>query len=166
MTDNGEKGVATMTEVKPARRWDPFSMLSELEAEMDRMFGRRLPAMFPLRRYTTSLGEGWAPSADMYEKDGDIVVKAELPGVEKDGIDVSIERGDLVIKGERKAEAEVKEDKYYRMERFAGSFYRRFPLPEGIDTNKITADYKDGVLEIRVPKPASSESETKKVTIT
>jgi HSP20 family protein len=140
-------------------------MLTELEAEVDRMFGRRLPSMFPLRRYTSSLGEGWAPSSDVYEKDGELVVKAELPGVQKQDIDVSVENGDLVIKGERKGEEEVKEDNYYRMERFSGTFYRRFPLPEGVDAERITADYTDGVLEIHVPKPTSAESEPKKVSI-
>ncbi len=161
---NGNKSVATTTETRP-RRWDPFSMLTELESEMDRMFGRRLPSMFPLRRYTSSLGEGWAPSSDVYEKEGNLVVKAELPGVKKEDIDVSVENGDLVIKGERKTEEEVKEDKYYRMERFSGSFYRRFPLPEGVSSEQITADYNDGVLEIHVPKPTASESEAKKVSI-
>ena len=72
-------------------------MLTELEAEVDRMFGRRLPSMFPLRRYTSSLGEGWAPSSDVYEKEGELVVKAELPGVQKEDIDVSVENGDLVV---------------------------------------------------------------------
>lgn len=148
-----------------SRRWDPLSMLTELESEMDRMFGRRLPSMFPLRRYTSSLGEGWAPSSDVYEKDGELIVQAELPGVEKDDIDVSVENGDLVIKGERRTEDEIKEERYYRMERFSGSFYRRFPLPEGVDSDRITADYTDGVLEIHVPKPAPVTSDTKKVSI-
>jgi HSP20 family protein len=167
MSDTPAKSVATTTESRP-RRWDPLSMLTELESEMDRLFGRRLPFMQPLRRYTGSLGGGWAPSTDVFEKNGEIVVKAELPGVAKEDIDISVDRGGLVIKGERKAEDEVKDEDYYRMERFSGSFYRRFPLPEGVDEDSITADYHDGVLEVHVPKPTGHDDtpEAKKITIT
>jgi HSP20 family protein len=96
----------------------------------------------------------WAPTVDVYEQDGDLVVKAELPGVEKGDIDVSLDRGDLVIRGERKAEKEVKEDNYYRMERSYGAFYRRIPLGFEIQPEQVSARFADGVLEIRVPKPA------------
>lgn len=164
MGDKTNSSVATTREQRP-RRWDPFSMLTELETEMDRVFGRRLPFMQPLRRYTGAPGGEWAPSTDVYEKDGNVVIKAELPGVKKEDIDVSVEQGDLVLKGERKSEEEVKEDDYYRMERFAGTFYRRFPLPDGIDEDQISADYNDGVLEVRVPKPASGKSESRKISV-
>jgi HSP20 family protein len=168
MTDTGDTSSIAKTQETRPRRWDPFTMLSELEAEVDRMFGQRLPAFLPLRRHTGALGEGWAPSADVFEKNGEIVVKAELPGVEKDAIEVTVEKGSLVIKGERRAEEEVKEESFYRMERFTGSFFRRFPLPEGIDEDSITAEYHDGVLEVHVPKPTGHDEtpEAKKVTIT
>lgn len=164
MSDRNNKAnrsVATTSESRP-RRWDPFSMLSELESEMDRMFGRRLPLAQAVR---TPMSHGWTPSTDVYEKDGELVVKAELPGVDKDQIDVTVENGDLIIQGERKGEDEVKDEDYYRMERFSGSFYRRLPLPDGVDADQITADYTDGVLEVHVPKPTEAKPESKKISI-
>lgn len=163
---NGTSSVAPTKDSRP-RRWDPFAMFSELESEMDRIFGQRLPAFLPIRRYTGAIGEGWAPSADVFEKDGDIVVKAELPGLSKDAIDVSVEKGALVIKGEREGEEEIDEGNFYRMERFSGSFYRRFPLPQGVDEDRITADYRDGVLEVRIPKPTGDDArpDVKKISI-
>ena len=166
MIDKNDRSVATTGERRP-RRWDPTSVFNEIEAEMDRMFGHRLPFMQPLRRYVGSSHTGkWSPSADVYEKDGNLVVKAELPGVEKDNIDVTVDNGDLVIKGMRKADEEVQEENYYRMERFSGTFYRRFPLPDDIDEDRISAEYRDGVLEVRVPKPAGTEDEaSRKITV-
>jgi HSP20 family protein len=164
---NDTNSVPTTREPRP-RRWDPFTMFSELESEMDRLFGQRLPTFLPLRRYTGVLGGGWAPTADVFEKEGDIVVKAELPGVNKDDIEISVDKGALVIKGERKAEEAVEEDNFYRMERFSGAFYRHFPLPEGVDQDAITANYQDGILEVHIPKPAgeTGASKTKKIAIT
>lgn len=164
MSDQSEKSVAPVSESRP-RRWDPLSMFAELESDLDRMFGRRLPFMQPLRRYTGSLAGGWAPSSDIYQKDDKIVVKAELPGVAKEDIDISIENGNLVVKGVRKAEEEVKEEDYYCSERFSGSFYRSFPMPDGVKADTIDAEFKDGALEVRVPKPQTTESESTKVSI-
>ncbi|HYH12018.1 MAG TPA: Hsp20/alpha crystallin family protein, partial [Thermomicrobiales bacterium] len=153
MSDRNSRSVATTSEHRP-RRWDPATVFSEIEAEMDRVFGRRLPFMQPLRRYMgANISDEWVPSADVYEKDGDLVVKAELPGVARDDIDVMIDNGDLVIKGERRSEEEVEEANYFRMERFSGTFYRRFPLPDNVDEDQIRAEYRDGVLEIQIPKP-------------
>jgi HSP20 family protein len=151
--------LATTTDSR-MRRWDPFTMFNDLEGEMDRMFGSRFPFMQPLFRGAGRQGrsgQGWAPSADIYEKDGNLVVKAELPGVDRNDVSVSVESGDLVIQGERKSDDEVNEENYYRMERFSGSFYRRFTLPEGVDEDKITAEYKDGVLHVQIPKPSGDE---------
>ena len=147
------------------RTLDPFAMLSEMEDMMDRMFGRRWPFSRSLRRFAESPGAGWSPQVDMYEEGNDLVVKAELPGVAREDIDVSLENGDLVIKGERRNEAEVREENYYRMERSFGSFYRRLPMPEGVQPDQISATFKDGVLEIRTPKPATSGPEPKRIEI-
>jgi HSP20 family protein len=126
-----------------------------MEAEFDRFlnegfFGRR-----PFRRLARSQS-GFAPSVDVFDQNGAIVVKAELPGVKKEDISAMVENGDLVIKGTRAEEKEVKETDYYRMERSSGTFYRRIPLPEGVKTDDISAKYEDGVLEVRVPQPAES----------
>lgn len=147
-----------------SRSLDPFSMFSEMEEMMDRMLGRNWPFMRPIRRFTQS-SSGWSPHVDMYEEGNDIVVKAELPGLTKDDIDVQIENGDLVIKGERKSDSEVKEENYYRMERSFGTFYRNLPLPEGIQAGQISATFKDGVLEVRAPKPVSTGPTATKISV-
>lgn len=136
------------------RRWDPLALLGEMQAEFDRFFGPQAPFR-PLRRLA-ELPTAWAPRADVFEQGDRFVVKAELPGVPKDQIDVTVENGDLVIRGERQAEEKVEEKDYYRMERSYGSFYRRLPLPEGVTPEQIEAAYTDGVLEVRVPKPAAA----------
>lgn len=159
---------AKATEMRP-RRWDPFALLSEMEAEMERLFNERWPItpFVPARlaRRLLPSTEVWTPRADIFEQDGALVVKAELPGVKKEDIEVAVEDGDLVIRGERKAEEKVEEKDYYRMERFYGSFYRRIPLPEGTDPEKIEANYQDGVLTVRVPKAAATQPEPKKIPI-
>ena len=105
----------------------------------------------------------WMPSVDVYEKDGNVVVKAELPGMKKEDIDITLDQGDLVIRGERKAESEVKEQDYYRLERCYGSFYRRIPLPFEVKPDQITASYTDGVLEVRIPKPPQEQPQPQKI---
>lgn len=142
-------------------RWDPFEALDELQEEIDRLWRRAWwPAPWsltrPLRRLTR-MAETWAPRCDVYEQNGQIVVKAELPGVKKEDIEVSLVEGDLVIRGERKAESEVKEEDYYRMERSYGSFYRRLALPADVKADEIQARYQDGVLEVRIPKPSTKK---------
>jgi len=111
-------------------------------------------------------GEGvaeWNPAVDIYEKDDHIVVKAELPGVSKDNIAVDLHGRTLTIKGERTEEKEVKEEKFYRRESVYGSFERAFTLPAEVDPEQIKAEYKDGVLMVRVPKP--EEHKPKQITV-
>jgi len=96
--------------------------------------------------------QAWAPAVDIFEKDHDLVIRAELPGVNKDDIDVGIEDGVLTLRGERKREAEVEDGSAYRLERVYGAFTRSFTLPTTVDASKIEAAYKDGVLQVTVPK--------------
>ncbi len=155
----------TPKEIAPAhRRRDPFSMLGDLDVMMDRMLGRRWPLLRSVPRLSDVMGD-WDPQVDMYEQGEELVVKVELPGVAREDIDVEIENGDLVIKGERHSEHEVKEEHAYRMERSFGSFYRRLPLPEGVKEEDISATYTDGVLEIRTPKAAVEKPAPKKITV-
>ncbi len=158
--------VPVRREERRLRRWDPFELLEEMEAEMER-FWRRWPCggwpRLPRRREEGAIT--WTPSVDVYEKNGELVVKAELPGVKKEDIEVLLEDGDLVIRGERKAEREVKEEDYYRMERLYGSFYRRLPLPDEAQADKIQANYTDGVLEVRIPLQAKQKAEPKRIEI-
>jgi HSP20 family protein len=94
----------------------------------------------------------WSPPVDIYETDGELVMKAELPGFAKDDINIEMKDHTLVIKGERKREGEVKEGNYHRMERVYGAFQRSFTLPTTVEQEKIRASYKDGVLELHFPK--------------
>ena len=105
------------------------------------------------------------PRVDVFEREGNLVVKAELPGVKKEDIDLQITDGDLVLRAERREEHEVKEENWYRMERSSGSLYRRLPLPEGITAEGIQAALSDGVLEITIPKPKESEPQATKIAI-
>ncbi|MDM7999560.1 MAG: Hsp20/alpha crystallin family protein [Dehalococcoidia bacterium] len=94
----------------------------------------------------------WAPALEVYEKDNNFVVKAELPGVKKEDVDVSITGDTLTIKGQKKASKEIRDEDYYRCESQYGSFSRTITLPAAVDTKKIEATYENGVLEIHVPK--------------
>ena len=96
----------------------------------------------------------FTPKADIFEQDGTLVIKAELPGVKKGDLEITVDEGDLVISGQRQAESAIKDDDYYQGETTYGRFFRRLPLPEGAKREQIKADHKDGVLEIRVPLPA------------
>jgi len=94
----------------------------------------------------------WTPKLDMFDRGDRVIIKAELPGVNKEDIDLSVAGGILTIKGERKAEEEVEDEDYYCCERYRGSFYRAIQLPADVDTDKIEANYENGVLEINLPK--------------
>jgi HSP20 family protein len=146
---------------------DPFDMIDELWEEMARLWGHRpLFRPRPALRPFAPFGETeWAPRVDVYEKNGNLVVKAELPGVTKEDVKVEMQEGNLIITGERKSESEVKEADYYRMERAYGTFYRRLPIPFEVKPEQITATYKDGVLEIEMPRPAEAAPETKQIPV-
>lgn len=127
--------------------WRPFGELEEWERRFDDLFGRsswRLPVE----------GRGWMPAVDVFEKEDKFVVKAELPGMKEEDIDVSVVGDTLSIKGEKKTETEIEEEDYYRCERSYGSFYRSIPLPSTVDADKIEASFEDGVLEVALPKSA------------
>jgi HSP20 family protein len=146
------------------RRPDPFEMFETFQDEMARLWGQTWPfGSWPLARRAAQTTEGttlWAPRVDVFEKNGDFVVKAELPGAKKEDIEVTLEQGDLVIRGQKKAETEVKEEHYYRMEQNYGSFYRRLALPFETTAEQIKATYAEGILEIRIPKPATEAQPT------
>jgi HSP20 family protein len=146
---------------RPRDEWDPFSWLSDFREEMDRLFARSLVPRGASE--SALLRERWSPSVDVSEDKKEVVVKADLPGMKKDEIDISV-RGDLLtLKGEKKEETEVKEKNYHRIERSYGSFYREVLLPCSVDQGKIKASYKDGVLEVKLPK--KEEEKGKKIQI-
>jgi HSP20 family protein len=105
--------------------------------------------------FTSSMVEGkenWIPSVDILEKDGKIILRAEIPGMTEKEIELKVEGDTLILKGERKMESEDKKSNYHRIERSYGSFTRSFRLPDTVDSEKIDADYKNGVLTITIPK--------------
>ncbi len=131
------------------RRWDPFEEIRSMQHEMDRLFDRALG-----RGITTEETALWMPPVESYTKDDHLVFKAELPGVDPKDLDVIVTDRELVIKGERKAERDTKEENYLYHEINYGSFERRFVLPEGVKTEDLKAKFTNGLLEITVPAPA------------
>jgi len=107
----------------------------------------------------------WSPAVDVYETKDDIVVKAELPGVKPEDVEVSIVGDTLTLKGERRKEAEVREEGYYRIERSYGAFQRSLTLPSVVNAEKVKATYKDGLLEIKLPKKEEAKPKTVKVEV-
>lgn len=118
---------------------------------------------YPSRDMQLSKDWSWNPRVDIYEDENAIVLTAELPGVDKDNIVVDVKGKVLTLKGERSSDNDVKEESYYRRERTFGSFERRFNLPDNVDPEKITADYKDGILKLGIPKP--EENKPRQITV-
>jgi HSP20 family protein len=143
--------------------------LSRREGDMDRMFedflGRRLRPFWPERWWPAPSMKITTPAVDLYEEKDDIVVKAELPGMEKDNIKVNLSGDRLTIKGEKKQEEEVKKEGYYRSERSYGSFVRTLELPREVQTDKVKAAFKNGILEIRLPKTEEAKKKETKVKV-
>ena len=135
--------------------WRPFEELTSFRREMDRLWDR----FFSERPALEFLERGWEPSLDISETKGDLVVKAELPGIDPKDIDISLAGDTLTIKGEKKQEKEEKEENYHRIERSYGAFSRMVKLPMSVQNDKIKASYQNGVLKITLPK---SEEEKKK----
>ena len=128
-------------------RWDPFKDLL-----------RYVPNAAP-----TSEGARWQPAVDVFERDDVLVFRAELPGIDKEDIDVSVEDGVLTLSGTRKRDAELDDHSAYRLERSFGAFERKFSLPRGLDVTKIKAVHKNGLLEVSLPK--AEEARSRKITV-
>lgn len=127
-------------------RWDPLQELLAMSNRLNRTVND------PYTQRTEDSFGAWAPPVDILERQDHLVIRAEVPGVHKEDMDVRIENGVLTLHGERKEEKDVKEENAHLMERVYGSFTRSFSLPTTVDATKVTATYKDGVLEVTVPK--------------
>lgn len=130
-------------------RFDPFRELATMQDRINRIFGdaynRRSDDDLMLR------GD-WIPPVDIYENEkGEIVMKAELPGMSKEDIDIRVENNTLTIRGERKRHSDVKDDRYHRVERVYGTFSRSFSLPATLDATRVAAEYRDGLLTVTLP---------------
>jgi len=131
-------------------RWDPFRDLLSLQEKMNRLFEDSMSR-------TKKPDEGvfsssWTPTVDVFETDAEVIMKAELPGMSREDISVEVKDNILTLRGERKFEKDVKEENYHRIERAYGKFQRSFSLPFEVEREKIEAHYKDGVLEVILPK--------------
>ncbi len=132
-------------------KWDPFKDLLSIQDRMNRLFDETLTRTS--RGECEDIARGvWSPAVDIYETEESIVLKAELPGIDKKEVSIEVKDNMLILKGERKFEKEIKEENYHRMERAYGSFQRIFTLPNIIKKENVKAKYRDGVLEIALPK--------------
>ena len=142
-------------------RWDPFRDFLSLQNEVGRVFERT----FGAEGVKGTKGATWTPAIDAYETDTDIVVKAEVPEVDVNDIDITLTEDSLNLKGERKFTEEIEEDSYYRLERRYGTFQRSIPIPGEIKKDEVSADYKDGILVITIPKAEESKPKQVKVKV-
>lgn len=127
-------------------KWDPWR-------EIEDMFDRYTKAVgWPRGGQEAMASSDWSPRVDIVEAEQEFLIKADIPGVEKDHVKVSVENGVLTIQGERKTEKEEKDAKFHRVERFTGTFVRRFTVPENVDADAIKAVFKDGMLTLQLPK--------------
>lgn len=131
-------------------KWQPYGAVASLQDSINRLFHDAFPRSLSEEDYAVS---AWKPVVDIYDKDNAIVIHAELPGVKKEEVSIEVKENILTIKGERSEVKEVNEDKFFRKERIFGSFQRSFTLPSAIDPENIKATFKDGVLQIEIPKP-------------
>lgn len=147
------------------KRWEPTK---SMEKFFEDIFEENLPSRFmrkfPRFKWMTEVETVW-PAVDMFEKAEEIVVKAEVPGIDKKNIKISVSENMLTIKGEMKKEEEVKEEDYYYSERSYGSFSRSLRLPAKVLEGKISAEFKDGIIEVHLPKAAESKPKEIKVDI-
>lgn len=139
--------------------WPGFGRLSDLRDEIDRLFESPLTDW----AQTSQLLSGWTPALDVYEDKDNFIVKAELPGMKKEEIEVSLHDGTLSLSGEHKSEAKHEDGEVYRAERFFGRFQRTVALPATVAAVKVKAAYKDGVLTITLPK--TEEAKPKQIDI-
>lgn len=150
----------TRYEGKALETTSPFSFVRRFAEDMDRLFdefnGYRFPNLFsreilPFRNEFQNAA--WAPQIEVRRHNGDLTVRADLPGMTKDDVKVELTDEALTISGERKEEKEEKHEGYYRSERSYGTFYRQIPLPQGVDADKATATFTNGVLEVTIQVP-------------
>lgn len=150
-----------MITMKTLATWDPFQDLERFSHQLSDLFNNRLTGRSE-NRATNALAS-WAPLVDISEDDKEYLIKAEIPEVDKNDVKVTVENGVLTLSGERKMEQEERSAKHHRIERFYGSFARSFVVPDNADGSRITAEFKNGVLRVHLPK--SEEAKPKQIEI-
>ena len=159
-----EKESKEIVKVQPSRALSPFE---EMERRIEDFFRRPFSLFGPswLPRLRMPEFEETSPTVDIFEEGHDIVMKAELPGMKKEDIEVNITDDIITLSGEKKKEEKIEKKNYHRLERSYGSFVRSFRLPTEVQTEQVKAQFKDGILEIRVPKTEEAKKKEKKVQI-
>ena len=137
-------------------RWEPLRELASVQNEMSRWMNGFLDS-------SSRGGQNWAPALDVWETETDVVYAFDLPGIPEEKISLEVAEGTLTVSAEREKKEEIADDRYYRVERRFGSYSRAVGLPQGVDEAKISASYRDGVLEVRVPKP--EETKPRKIAV-
>jgi len=137
-------------------RFDPFRDITTLRDEMNRLFSRAVGD-------GASSGSAWTPAVDVYETEGSIELRAELPGLDAGDIDIEIDDNVLTLRGERRFQEPVEDGRYYRVERAYGHFNRSLTLPQGVKADEISATFDKGVLSVRIPK--ADEVKPRKIAI-
>ena len=160
---------------RPAQSWSgsPFTFMRRFTEEMDRLFddfglasGWQMPSLEGSLDRLRGLGSPtWIPQVEVFERENQLIVRADLPGMRQDDVNVEIDDNQLVIRGERRSEREDDEEGYYRSERSYGSFYRRIPLPQGINTDEADAEFRNGVLEVKLPLPERAQEKRRQLEI-
>lgn len=148
--------------IRGLRVLDPWKDFGSLQDRINRMFDDTIRTLYPTDGEELEKGT-WAPAVDIYETNDSFVVSADLPGLNKDEIQIDLKDNTLTLKGEKKFEEKVSKDNYIRVERAYGSFVRSFTLPQNIDPEKIKAKYKEGVLEVTIPKKEEAKPKQIKV---
>ena len=143
-------------------KWGPFREFEDIQTRLSRLFNERTTRGEEEDTFFTA---DWMPAVDVQETEKEYVVKADLPDVRKEDVKVSVHEGIMTIEGERKIEKEEKGKKFHRIERAYGRFVRRFALPDGADDTKVIAEFKDGVLNVRVPKSPATMPKTVEVKV-
>ncbi len=141
-------------------RWDPFRDMVTLREKMNRLFEDSLAQKGEDKDMMTS---NWAPAVDIYETANELVLTAEVPGIDEKDIEIKVEDNTLTLKGERKFEKETKEENFHRIERSYGSFFRAFSLPNSVDPDLIRAEHENGVLRVVMPKRQELKPKTVKI---
>ncbi len=160
----GYKGTTELIKTERPKYLSPFEEMEKWFEEAWRRPFSMLSSMWPETRLTEF--ETVVPRVDIYEEGNELVLKADLPGIDKKDIDIHLTDNVLTISGERKKEEKVEKGDYFRYERAHGSFFRRFELPSDIDTEKIKAHMENGVLEVRLQKSEEARSRSKKISVT
>jgi HSP20 family protein len=153
----GVRSIASLEAIMKLTRWDPLRELDDLSSRLSRVFAQPLSARLA--------GEGdtfadWAPAIDVQETDSEYLVKADLPEVKKDDVKISVQEGVLAVEGERQQEKQEKGKTFHRIERSYGKFVRRLSVPTDVDQQKVSAEFKDGVLNVHLPKSPSAKPRT------